>query len=431
MTSPGGSSIAIGRGGVSVTKRVVTVGERGSGIALRIENRNETRVGVRLFETIPDGVSDDDVGVVVDRDGGTAADRENPDVADGATERWRRADDRTLEFSCIVDGDGTVAAGYVLGIDVAGSELLTEPELAAVLPLDDGGEQSPELPLAWRDRDSADGADDGFGDVAEIVGATSEASDGPREELLAAVRGDRDRGRPELSFSVPDERLPATRDDGPTSRRDGPDDAALPDSTGGPVVPGEVTEALAAELRSGTPSAEAIAELRDVVATDATPSLSTRTERLENEVAKLQAYTDALEAFLDDEAGAEQALSAVRDRLTGVESAVATIRTDLERQESSLAELTDAFEQFRSAFISPDVLDGAEASLPGHDAADPTDESVDDAAGATVEPSDEAATATAESDDDAVDHGADGGGKDTTEVSGWSDWWSDDADRDA
>lgn len=119
---------------------------------------------------------------------------------------------------------------------------------------------------------------------------------------------------------------------------EGPTD---PDDGGSAVADeGSLAGALAAEIRSGDVPDDEVRALRaalfDAEPDEAADSTEARIAHLQSAVSDLRAYTDALEAFVDDNGGATAAIGDLRDSVTDLEDAVETVE---ERTEDN-ADLT-------------------------------------------------------------------------------------------
>ncbi|MFB6140922.1 MAG: hypothetical protein ABEJ26_10855 [Halosimplex sp.] len=164
--------------------------------------------------------------------------------------------------------------------------------------------------------------------------------------------------------------------DGPPSSPDESDPSGVePDSAAGESV----VEAFAAELRRGDVSEEAVATLRSQLRPERTGSVDAKLDHCMSRIGELDAYVDALEAFLDEEGTAEQVLAEVRDDLRVVEAQLDDLSTRVDSVEAAQSRLDDRF-----ATVSSD-LEAVESELERiddvDDAVDDLDASVEDAVG--------------------------------------------------
>ncbi|MFB6301555.1 MAG: hypothetical protein ABEH78_01640 [Haloferacaceae archaeon] len=104
------------------------------------------------------------------------------------------------------------------------------------------------------------------------------------------------------------------------------------------ALPGNVVAAVAAEIRDGTADEEDLDVLREALEIDREPeiprSLEVRIDRLQNRTEDLAAYTDALEAFLDEEGTGQEVLDDLDDR-------TAALREDLDAVAEETADVSE------------------------------------------------------------------------------------------
>ncbi|MFB6280637.1 MAG: hypothetical protein ABEH40_01290 [Haloferacaceae archaeon] len=248
-------------------------------------------------------------------------------------------------------GDGDLAAGA----DPPGTAAAGEGE-AADLTLDDpasagddggagaegagaSGVEGGDIDLD--DPDPADGeavadeADEGIGEIeldepgASGTADADAAADGPAPRSL-------DSG---LTPAVEPGEVTADAGSAGGEGADGAEDAGEGGAAPPGALPGSVAAALAAEIREGAADDDDLAVLREAIAADVEPeiptSLEVRIDRLQNRTEDLAAYTDALEAFLDEEGTAREVLDDLEDRS-------AALREDLDAVASETADLDDA-----------------------------------------------------------------------------------------
>jgi predicted nucleic acid-binding Zn-ribbon protein len=107
----------------------------------------------------------------------------------------------------------------------------------------------------------------------------------------------------------------------------GPEDAPTGDLTA--VAGGGVGAALAREIREDRIDDDDLELLREEIDLGVPRSTTVRLKRLQSNVADLDAYTDALEEFIDEEGTAEELIEGFRGDLADVEESVAALETDL------------------------------------------------------------------------------------------------------
>ena len=239
--------------------------------------------------------------------------------------------------------------------------------------------------------DPVDDADPTPGDDP-VVDLGPASDDDPADDTDTAVGDDSTAGG---APTVDDD--PATGDPAVDAGPVGGDDAApAEDPTAGPdgsaatVDDDSLAAALAAEIRDGAVPAGDLETLRAALgASDGGGSTAARVEHLQSQVADLEAYIEALEAFLDEEGGAAAVvddlwtgLATTNERLDALESEVAALRAAVDGDEASaglvarLDDLEDDVETLESGLVDVaelgDRLADALGGLESHD--DPTHE---------------------------------------------------------
>lgn len=195
----------------------------------------------------------------------------------------------------------------------------------------------------------------------------------------------------------------------------------------------DLLSSLTAEIEAADPDDPAVSELRDALGIDLTrATVEARIEHLQSAVADLEAYTGALEAFLDENGDAQRLLDDLHDeyeettsRLDDVESLaeeanesadslddrldseVDEIRAEIERIESDIeafsGELSEVVEMRDRLTRALGGL-AAEGAIDGGDAEPDDDADTDDTTASDVESSDEGSE---ESSEDAESDGND------------------------
>ncbi len=175
-------------------------------------------------------------------------------------------------------------------------------------------------PVIGTDEESADDASDEPGDAGT---PTADAAHGAVE--VGSTDDDRSDAEPDDDAAV------AVDDEGATS--DEPDAAV--DSA--PAADHGVAEALAAEIRAGDVADGDLDALRDALGTadgdggdDARHSVEVQVEHLQGRVSEIEAYADALEAFIDGDGTARELLEDLRADVETVEARTDAIERDVE-----------------------------------------------------------------------------------------------------
>jgi len=197
---------------------------------------------------------------------------------------------------------------------------------------------APDTAVAGRsDDDVADGSGAGAApppetadaDESDAAGDVDAGGDGPSTDD-AGVPGDDG-----ADAEAADDGAAATPAGGESDASEDPDD-------GGGVAPASVGQALAAELRDGTIPEEDLAVLRDHLDVGPSESDRLRVEDLQSRYHDLLAYTDALEAFIDENGDADGVLADLQDDVASVEDELERLSAVGERVEDELAAYPDA-----------------------------------------------------------------------------------------
>ncbi len=206
-------------------------------------------------------------------------------------------------------------------------------------------------------------------DTADDVDAEPETDEAPGDD--EATADDAAPGSPQSSDDAGppvEDDAGATADDvdaGPEAGEDpsaagGSDDGTAADAVGG-VSPASVGRALAAELRSGAIPEEDLEVLRDHLEVGGSESDRVRLEDLQSRYHDVLAYTDALEAFIDENGDADGVLADLHDDVATVEDELERLSATAERVETELATYPDADDlQERLDDIAADLDDTQE-----------------------------------------------------------------------
>lgn len=313
-------------------------------IAFVIRSERDEAVSVRLVDSVPDGVAAEDVGF-------------HPKYG---AEFWD-VEGETIVFEREFDPDEEYTTVYGLrGGDAENPErFLSEPDLEEVDPPlaadsgqvvrdvidsdasaaadDEETEEAPAVSL-----DLADPDDESTGDGAD-AGGVELGGDGDEDATADAVGTD-----------------DATSDDSGTDDSEAAGDAQPVDLAGVDTADAGATPqvaadsslvaALAAELRRGDVDEDAVVDLRDALGVDlASASVGARIDHLQSAVADLEAYTEALEAFLDEEGTAEQVLEGLRDEVAATQDRLDEIEETAESALETAEAVDDELEAVHSS----------------------------------------------------------------------------------
>lgn len=107
-------------------------------------------------------------------------------------------------------------------------------------------------------------------------------------------------------------------------------------------VTGGVARVLAKELREGNIDPSDRRAIKDELAGE--ESTDARISHLQSEVSDLRAYTDALEAFLDEQGSGQQLLEEIESRAETLESTVSDLETSIETTNESVSSLENSID---------------------------------------------------------------------------------------
>ena len=134
---------------------------------------------------------------------------------------------------------------------------------------------------------------------------------------------------------------------------------------------GGLLGALASELEDADPKNPDVATIRSALGVESSASVETRIEHLQSTVADLEAYTDALEGFIDEHGDASEVLVDLRerhdetvDRVDEVETATEDATAEIEATEDHLeAELEAVCGDVRAVRADVEALEAEVATL--------------------------------------------------------------------
>jgi ABC-type transporter Mla subunit MlaD len=312
--------------GVTVEKRYEPDDFPVPAIAFTITSERDEAVTVRLSDTVPEDTPTEDIGF-------------HPSYG---AEQWDVEGDAIVFTREFEPHEEFVTVYGLRGKDATDPErFLTEPELTSVDALegdsgDDVGSGLDDGPTAESSTDEDAGAD--FDEPAATESdAGAEVDDDP--EVSEGPEATADEGDPSLDIDLPGPDDAVADDPAETEIED--DAGAASDSgasASAPAADGDETLAatLAEEISEGRVDDADLAELRDALGVTAEDSTNARIEHLQSTVADLEAYTDAIEEFLDEEGDAQAVLRDVRnnyqstvDRFDDLTADIDDVRADL------------------------------------------------------------------------------------------------------
>lgn len=316
--------------------------------------------------------------------------------------------------------------------DVDGDEIVFEREFS-------GGEEyttvyglrgsDADIPTKFLDEPSIESVDPPLdGDEAEAPAAVDAAVAAVEDDSNAIPAIERIENGSEMGAEDLDgEIVPSDTDHGRASDSEGAAATRAGDA--------DVLSTLVAEIEAADPDDPAVAELRDALGIDLTrATVEARIEHLQSAVADLEAYTDALEAFIDENGDAQGLLEDLRDEYEGtttrldeveslaedahesaesiddqLDSEIDELRAEVERMESDIeafsdelsavVEMRDRLTRALGGLTAEGTIDDGGDNPVGNDG----DGSIEDAVGPDGSPAPDAESSDGESDDPADD----------------------------
>ena len=320
-------------------------------IAFDLHSTRDTAASVRLVDTVPDDVGPEDIGF-------------HPKYG---AEFWDVDGDRIVfEREIAPEESYTTVYGLRGGDTAAAATFLSEPRLETVPPGLESVEDTSALSGPGVDPTDEPQLRGGSG---ETGGSVPEPDDPDPDSDSGSVDGPGAVGRDEIGG----ERDGSAGSPGPleTGGRD-------PDRGRGTAAPtadadadGGLLGALASELEDANPKNPDVATIRSVLGVESSASVETRIEHLQSTVADLEAYTDALEGFIDEHGDASEVLVDLRerheetvDRIDEVETATEDATAEIEATEDHLeAELEAVCGDVRAVRADVEALEAEVATL--------------------------------------------------------------------
>jgi outer membrane murein-binding lipoprotein Lpp len=320
--SEGYEAVTVSEQGVTVTKRFEADEFPVPAIAFEFESTRDETVRLTLSDAVPEGVEVEDLGF-------------HPEYG---SEYWTIDEDEiTFEREFPANSEYTT----VYGIRATGTDdverFLEAPSISAVDP-----------PL------SADGPADaveaGQDVVRDVIKGENETPPGLETDE------ETDEDVEPLELNDPDSTgQPAETSATNAESSGGPEPTA--DSSGRSLV-----SALATELRNGNVAVEDVELLREAlkIAGERGGSITARVDRIQEDVANLRAYTDALEDFLDEHGTAEEVVEDFRADVDDLTDSLAAVESTVDMNEDSLGSIEDDLSSLQSVV---EDLESSVASL--------------------------------------------------------------------
>jgi len=325
--------ITVASDGVTVTKRFEADEFPVPAIAFNVQSQRSEPVQLRLVDSVPDDVAVEDLGF-------------HPEYG---SEFWDINEDR-ISFEKEIEPDADYTTVY--GIRATGTDdvekFLTEPEIQSVEP-----------PL---DEDEEDLVGNDGNAVKDVISGDSDSVPGLEDEDDEDIE----------TLNLKDPNNPnAGVESGSDGEGDG-DTEASADGEAGPE--GEATSnvigAMANEIRQNNVSANDVKLLKralDAVSQDTDPDGGVNTARLnriQNDIADLRAYTDALEQFLAENGTGDEVIEEFSERLDTFESDLDDFEAEISSAKSAAQAATEEIDELGGEVDElDDGLDNVEGTV--------------------------------------------------------------------
>ena len=341
-------------------------------IAFTIRSERDTNVSIRLVDTVPDDVAPENIGF-------------HPKYG---AEFWDVEDGRIVFQRDFAPGEEYTTVYGLRGGDAdTAAKFMSEPTLESVDPpqSESGDNEDIDTALDAAEIDDMETLENDPAELAvssetEHTGASTNGSVDDTEVLdiddataAAASGDDPDRGddgeEPSVSDIDSSEESPETSQDAPAGdEKEGgepsgsdhdasseaatvpADDVAEPNDGSTPSAAHDsLVSELATEIQEGNVDDDDLMTLRDALGLDlASASVEARIEHLQSELSDLEAYTDALEGFLDEEGDAQTLIAEARDgydeaidRIDDLETQITDVQSELDERLEAIDETID------------------------------------------------------------------------------------------
>ena len=320
--------VTVTSNGVEVSKRLDTDTYPLPTIIFEFESTRVETLSLELVEQLPDSCTVQDIGFHPDHNG----------------QGWS-VDDGMLHYECMLDPSTKTSTLYAIRA--------TDPDFSEILDRE---------PIIQVTQSSSTGPESPFIDAVEATKVSHPAGEGVNEAIS------RESVKKGISDTPPDHLAVAA-----SEASDDPEDGST------------VVEQFISDVQHGRVSDRQLADLQ-LIFHPGEGSFDARLSWVQTEVSNMEAYIDALEAFLDDRGGGEQLIAEFDDRLEHLESHTETLQKATENQEdrldtlqSTLTTLEKSFQQieddFDTLYGSVDRIgDELETALPEDDVTGALDE---------------------------------------------------------
>ena len=304
-------------------------------IRFDITSTRDDAVTVRLSDMIPDGFpTEEGIGF-------------HPEYGN---EYWTVYEDQRIEFEREVAPGGSVTTVYGIRADddTDIGAFLHDPIVSVVDPGATGS--GPGSAGNGPEVTGSSTMDDIVTEDSNRVAKDMIASDGsgvPEVDDESDWNGEIDLGDADIADDTDDAAVTSGGDDGSTDADD-----STGDGEGDIDKGGSVAAALAAELEAGRVSAADRQILRGELNAELTGSDVARLEHIRQKVDDLEAYTEALEEFLDNNGTADQLVGEVRSDLSDLRATIGDIDSSVSSNTGQLADIEGRVDDLGEMFTN-------------------------------------------------------------------------------
>ncbi|WP_338728347.1 hypothetical protein [Haladaptatus sp. DJG-WS-42] len=337
--SPVAEELAVSLEDVTVTKSYQAEKFPVPAIEFVVESKRDADALVRIIDYPPENIPKDDLGF-------------HPEF--GAS-HWTVAEDHIVFERTVAAGESYTTVYGIRDVDDEGIEaFLTEPELVVVdasadveAVLGEDNNQVVREVLAGT-TETLPGADTADTDHEEIEIPDPEPAD--EEDEIEPLELEDPDPAPTAVEEQADAEHPAGADEpvepvAEPAESDAEDEAEQEteaESRGPSIMPGNVAAALAAEVREGRVSSDALDVLREELTEEAhDDSNDVRVKHIQAQVADLTAYTSALEEFIDENGPGRHLLDNLKSELANINDDLHDLNQRVASNDKSIRTLED------------------------------------------------------------------------------------------
>jgi|APHM01.1.fsa_nt_gi Chromosome segregation ATPases len=330
-------------------------------VSFRIESDGDEPVRVRVIDEIPESFPMERIGFHPEFEG----------------DNWTAYENHTVEYERILEPD-TGEVHTIYGIRAEDPDIdafLTSPSITKAL-LDEeiesviGSDDSDAVrEVIAGDRDTLLGIDEAEDEDSGSVGVDSPsqgtATESHNQENRSSITPDTEQSSAD---PAPDSAVAESTDDTASVESTGEDAEAELNTADSVAVPSAenpssrasvsdddgVAAALADEIRSGTVDDEDLSLLAENLELVDHGSVSVQIEHIQSQLADLEAYTSALEEFLNEEGTAQQVFADLRNDMNKISNNIADLSSRIDHANSNRQEVKEVAEEARSTANSID-----------------------------------------------------------------------------